>query len=259
MERAETLAYRSVGAGQGPPIVLLHGFGGSSRDFDRIAPVLAPLGRTVAFDLPGHGRSVKVAGSHHPRAAADAVLRALDALEIDKFHLGGFSMGGAVACLIAIRSPGRVRSLTLIAPGGFGPEAAAEVLLDFAKAKSAGEVRRALHRMAGVNASISDQAVDALVKQREDPDLHENVAELATALFGSGGQGVLDRAGLERIDCPVNVIWGAEDPVVPVHQSQGLPKRFGVDRIPGAGHMLLEEAPGEVAAAFRRSIGEAGA
>ncbi|TCD15357.1 alpha/beta fold hydrolase [Oricola cellulosilytica] len=259
MNSGETLAHQSAGTGQGPPIVLLHGFGGSSRDFDRIAPLLTPLGRTIAFDLPGHGKSVHAAGSRHPKAAAEAILRALDGMGVDDFHLGGFSMGGAVACLIASRSPGRVRSLTLLAPGGFGPEAATDVLLDFAAARSAGEVRSALSRMTAQDAAISDQVIGALVKQRADPNLGETLAELAKLLFGGGGQGVLDLAGLEAIDCPVNVVWGADDPILPVRQSQGLPKRFGVRQIVGSGHMLLEEAPGEVVAAFRRSIGEAGA
>src|SRR5690606_18331479 len=98
--------------GAGPrAIVLLHGFGGSNMDWNDIQPDLARDGLALAYDLPGHGRSL-----HHPAAGsaagmAKAILADLEGRGVGKAHVAGFSMGGAVAALMAMRAPDRVASL----------------------------------------------------------------------------------------------------------------------------------------------------
>ena len=250
------LSARQVGIESGETLVLLHGFGGSGHSFD---PVLEDLGRKARLilpDLPGHGGSVEVGGKRHPRAGADAVLSTLDRLGIEHFHLGGFSMGGAVACLIAMKAPGRVKSLTLVAPGGFGPEIAAATLRQFARARSREELRDALSRMVAPGAEVPETDLAALEAERRDEALVGELTAIAEMITRDDRQGELPRESLAAIECPVRVLWGTDDPVLPVTQSRDLPDGFALRRIEGAGHMLLHEAREAVTDAFLAALSD---
>ncbi len=104
------------------PLVLLHGFGGIGAVWAPVLRRLDPDLPLVVYDLPGHGRSLDADGVGHAGVMAKAVLADLDRRGISSFHLCGHSMGGAISCLLALKVPDRVRSLTLLSPGGFGPQ-----------------------------------------------------------------------------------------------------------------------------------------
>nr|WP_312891320.1 hypothetical protein [Mesorhizobium silamurunense] len=66
-------------------------------------------------------------------------------------------------------------------------------------------------------------------------------------------QGVIPSERLETLSMPVMVVWGTDDPVLPVSQAEGLPPHFHLHHVLAAGHMLVEEAPGLVAEAVRHN------
>jgi pimeloyl-ACP methyl ester carboxylesterase/putative sterol carrier protein len=110
----------SFDLGEGPPLVLLHGLGGTKLSW---MPVLAPLAqgyRVVAPDLPGHGESAKPRASYSPRFYAGVVRSLLDEIGVGPAVLVGNSLGGRVALEIAVRAPGRVRGLVLLSPAVAG-------------------------------------------------------------------------------------------------------------------------------------------
>lgn len=242
---AAVLAFREAGRPGGEPLVLLHGFGGSGHTFD---PLLSGLGdrRVILPDLPGQGHSADVAGSRHPKAGAEAVLATLDAMGCPQFHLGGFSMGGAVACLVALKAPERVKSLTLLAPGGFGCEIAAETLRAFGAARGETDIRDALSRMVAPGKAPPDGDVAAVASERENDRLVAELTAIAEMITRDGRQGEIPRAVLAGIACPVHVLWGTADPVLPVSQSRDLPPQFRLRLAEGAGHMLVHEATAAV-------------
>ena len=242
------------GRRDGPAVVLLHGFGGSHEDYEKVAGRLGESCRIIAFDLPAHGASGDYPGAAHPRAASTAVLEALSDQGVGTFHLCGFSMGGAVACLIAIGAPGRVLSLTLAAPGGFGTEIGADILREFGKARSETDVAGALQKMAGPTVELPKRVVADAIAQKLDPIRAEAQRELAERLFGGGVQGSIPRQMLEQITCPVEMVWGTDDAIVPFHQSENRPEAFRLTALPGAGHMLLAELPDAVALAIGRAM-----
>ena len=104
-------------AGQGPPVLAVHGLGGTKGSFLPTLAALAGRYRVIAMDLPGFGDSDKPIGAaYDPRFFARAVVDLLDALELERVDLVGNSLGGRIALELGLRHPERVRRLVLLAP-----------------------------------------------------------------------------------------------------------------------------------------------
>ncbi|MEM7050607.1 MAG: alpha/beta fold hydrolase [Acidobacteriota bacterium] len=114
------LAWRQWGEANAaaPPLVLLHGSPGSHHDFRRLAPALADDRRVIAADLPGFGASDRRIDDYSVRFQGAAVRALLEHLDIDRYHLAGFSMGGGGVLEIYRTTPERVLSITMIAAIG---------------------------------------------------------------------------------------------------------------------------------------------
>lgn len=113
--------------GDGPPLLLLHGFTGSVRAWDEVRPALAASSQVIAIDLIGHGSS---AAPREPRRyrldwSTRDLAALLDALRLDRVHVLGYSMGGRAALHFAVHTPERVRSL-IVESASPGLEEAAE-------------------------------------------------------------------------------------------------------------------------------------
>lgn len=125
--------------GEGEPVVLLHSGGMSSRQWKRLADILATTHRVVAPDFLGSGESPPWhdADPFEPAMDVEAIAEVVGELDAP-FHLVGHSYGGFVALMLARRSPGRIRSLALYDPVAFGVLHGAddaEGLDDLARAK----------------------------------------------------------------------------------------------------------------------------
>lgn len=103
--------YESHGSG-GVPLVLLHGaFSSIHNSFGSILPALSAGRRVIGFDFQAHGRTADIERPLRLDSLADDIVAAMDALEIENFDLLGYSTGAAVALLIAVHHPQRVRKL----------------------------------------------------------------------------------------------------------------------------------------------------
>ena len=104
-------------AGQGSPLLAVHGLGATKGSFLPTLASLADRYRVIAMDLPGFGDSDKPLGaSYDPRFFGRAVVDLMDALGLDSVHLVGNSLGGRVALEVGLREPERVDRLVLLAP-----------------------------------------------------------------------------------------------------------------------------------------------
>ncbi len=113
------LQYVYTDSGDGTPLLLLHGFSANKDNWTRVAKHLTDAFRVIAPDLPGFGESTAdPALDYSVPAQVERVNDFVRALELERFHLGGSSMGGAIAMLYAAEYPDRVASLWLLAPGG---------------------------------------------------------------------------------------------------------------------------------------------
>ena len=235
-----------MGGPEGPPVVLIHGFGGDLNSWMFNQPALAAAHRTVALDLPGHGGSEKRVGAGTVTVLADAVVAALPALGIGRAHLVGHSLGGAVALDIALRYPDLVASLSLIAPAGLGPEIDAGFIDGFIAADRRKAIQPVLARLFVDPGLVSrDMAEDVLRFKRLD-GVGAALAAIAAANFPGGTQATKLRERLGEVGVKTQVIWGEGDTILPSRHAQGLPANVAVHVLPGAAHMPHMEKAGEV-------------
>jgi len=107
--------YESLG--DGPTLLLVHGLGSSTRDWEYQQPVLSDRFRTIAYDVRGHGRTTRAHGPYSLAMFAADALELLDALGVGAVHVVGVSMGGMIGLQLALDAPARVRSLVLCNSG----------------------------------------------------------------------------------------------------------------------------------------------
>jgi pyruvate dehydrogenase E2 component (dihydrolipoamide acetyltransferase) len=231
-----------MGEGSATPAVFLHGFGGAALSWDVIQPTIAADRPTLAFDLPGHGVARDFPGFGPPKLAARAVIAELDRHAMASAHLVGHSMGGAIAALVALFAPERVASLTLLAPGGFGPEIGAEALGRFAAARSDEDLHNGLISL-GRPGWQPDEAVLALHRRIRASQSTEALASIFALLFRGGTQGSLPLEAVAATGVPVRLIWGRADEITPFAQSQSVPASIALVDLADVGHMLMDEAP----------------
>jgi pyruvate dehydrogenase E2 component (dihydrolipoamide acetyltransferase) len=229
------------------PLVLLHGFGGSHAAWDEVAARLEGSRRLLIYDLPGHAGSLAVpAGS--AAVAAKAIISDLARHRVASVHLVGHSMGGAAAALVALREPGRIASLTLLSPGGFGPEVNEKLLRRYAAAVDEAEIAGLLEEFFGPGHALPDGLTASQAGERQVAGATDALLEIVETFFDGKKQKVLPLDDLARLGMPIRVLWGAQDRVLPAVQARRLTERFAVRIFDGVGHMLPYEIPAEVAA-----------
>lgn len=250
-----SLFVREMGAGEGAPVVFLHGFGGSHAVWTPLQEALAAGARTLAYDLPGHGGSLAYPDAGPAKVATTAILADLEARGIGSAHVVGHSMGGAIAALMAIFQPQRVASLTLLSPGGFGPEINQRLLKRYAAATDAVGLEPVLEAMFGWFSPVPEGLAAELIAARGAPGQGVKLREMAEGLARDGRQGLLPRDRLDALRMPVTVVWGGLDNILPARHAEGLPGHYSVRLFPDLGHMLPEEAPGEMVEIIRETAG----
>ena len=254
---------RYAGAGQdGDVVLLIHGYGGDRNSWLFLQEPLAAGRRVYALDLPGHGTSTKDVGDGSVDLLADAVVGVLDAIGASggAVHLVGHSLGGAVAAAVAARDPRRIRSLTLIAPAGFGAEINADYLRGFAEAQTRRELKPVVAELFADESLVTRQLVDDLLAYKRLDGVATALRALLGTLVGADGstQRIDSAAAIAALGdvVPVTVIWGSADRVIPPAQAESVP---GATRrlIDGAGHMPHMERAAQVQAAIEEAIARA--
>ncbi len=208
--------------GDGPPLVLLHGLGGSLMTWQGVADAMSQRNRIILVDLPGHGASSAPDPGdcdYSPTALARAIADAVAAVCDEPAVVAGHSLGGAVAALVATASPQLVARLVLIDPAGAGDDSDPELMrLLEAEATDAGS-REILELFFHDRALVTSTGVAEHSRMLAQPGVHAAVRAVARSTFDGAVQRLDVRDALADIDVPVLVIWGAEDRVFHVSQA----------------------------------------
>ncbi len=244
-----------MGEKAGAPVVFLHGFGGTAASWHPVQTTISEKHTTIAFDLPGHGASLDYPDAVTARHFAQAVIDDIGRRNIQKVHLVGHSMGGATAALIAAFAPEKVSSLTLLAPGGLGPDINGRLLQHYANAREYDDLKMALEGMFGWRHPVPEDMIRRDAELHRKPGQIERLDAILVRMTKDGLQGTIPKVFLEAFTMPVTVAWGRLDNVLPLYQSEGLPSSFAVHRFDGAGHMLIEEIPDEVISLILATVG----
>lgn len=207
--------------------------------------------RSIAYDLPGHGASLGRVPHGGAGRAAKAVAAAIGRGVV---HLVGHSLGGAVASLIALRQPDVVASLTLFAPGGFGPEIDHRLLHRYAEAKTPRQLAPLVEQFFGWNAELPEGVAEGIAEERSRPGARDALLEVFDGMVGDGRQGVVDRQALAGLPMPIKVVWGTQDRILPTRQAHRLPGTIAVHVFEGVGHMVPLEVPGETLRLVRENV-----
>ncbi len=237
--------------GDGDAVVFLHGFGGSHEVWHGVLSHLPGETHTIVYDLPGHAGSSGFPDAGPPKRTAMAILDDLSRSGVERAHVVGHSMGGAVAALCALLAPERVSGLTLLAPGGFGPEINHRLLTRFAAATTPAELEPCMEAMFGYLGPVAGGAIEAVERARAQPGQGAILQRIATGLVRDGRQGTLPLDAIAALGIPVSVAWGELDNVLPFRHARAMPPAFKAHLFPDLGHMLPDEAPEAMAAIVR--------
>ena len=245
--------------GQGEPLVLIHGFGGSKDNFNRVAYYLTNQYTVYSIDVPGFGASTRDMNADYViNTQIDRVHEIIEKLGLQKPHIGGNSMGGWISGAYAAKYPDNVASVWFLAPAGLVESRKSEVIQKF---EQTGEIV-----LTASNREEFEKIVDVVMYERPgfapgfvvdamaaraaaDQPLHKRIykdfktvpSDLATALNASTYKG------------PGLIVWGKEDRVLHVDGAAELKTAmpgFDVILMDKVGHVPMMEQPEQVAADY---------
>lgn len=247
-------------AGDGPPLVLLHGSGPGVSAWANFGDNLAAFAdhfRTLALDIPGFGRSYDP-DTPAPLHGPTAVVAFLDALGIEHAAIVGNSLGGNIAARVAADHPERVTRLVTM--GGVGvplfsplPSEGISRLVDFVEDPTRGRLLEWMRTMVYDPALLTDEFVDARWQTASTPEALEGIRRIySREMLGVLRDLMLDNtdtlALLRRIQAPTLVTWGRDDRVTPLDGFIGpmrLIRHGELHVFPDCGHWAMIERKGD--------------
>lgn len=228
--------------GDGTPVVMLHGFSGDLNTWRGLWAGGRSHWPALGVDLPGHGQSPRDIPADLD-LLAEGVEKTLASLGIGPVVLAGHSLGAVVATRIARRGFVDARGLCLFAPAGLGPEIHAPFVEGILRAQSAESLRPWLELLVHDRSVISDTFVRQVEAQRRDQDLTQAMRRFAECFFPDGTQRFSIVPDLASVGCPVRVVFGRQDRILPFPATQRLPENVGLHACDDCGHMPQIEKP----------------
>ncbi|WP_232661005.1 alpha/beta fold hydrolase [Pseudonocardia sp. TRM90224] len=257
------IAYRELG--EGPAVLLVHGWPTSSLLWRAVMPAIAQRNRVIAIDLPGFGGSGKPTNAKYDFEFFDgAITNLLAELDVAEVAIAGHDIGGPVALHWAMANPARVTGIALLNTLVY-PEFSAAVIkfvltmrvpISRDRATSPEGLADIMRLGVAESFTLPDEVIAAV---QEPFGTKADRLALARAATGLGKRGFAEiAAGLPKLQVPVEVIYGAQDRILPdVAVTMSRVKRdlpsTQITVLPDCGHFLQEQQPeqiGETLAAF---------
>ena len=252
---------RYLAAGEGEPVLLVHGLGGAAANWVALAPLLLPGRRLLVPELPGHGGSSPLPAAPSLNAYADPLASLLDTENASPAVVVGHSLGGAIALRLAIRRPETVRALVLAGAAGISSATrSARYALTITGLLKPGR-KIAPHRARVARSALLRHVVFGRWGAADPPALPPHVVEAFLAgparhtdTVSAAKALVRDdvRYDLDRAVCPALVLWGARDNQLPIGDGFEYARRLRAPlrAIADCGHLLIGERPAACADAI---------
>ena len=214
-----------VVAGEGRPLLLIHGLGASVVTWrDNIGPLSRDF-QVCALDLPGHGDSDKPDFDYDPYNVARLVVQFTRSVDLDKPVVIGNSVGGALGLMLALRYPDLLSGLVLVGSAALGREVSTYVRLvsvpllgEFLESSRVGGSKFMLYNVFHDPRFVTQELLGELYRSRDMPGAKQAVVKVirtTTGLTGVRKEYVLVDE-LKRVKVPLMVVWGAQDQIFPV-------------------------------------------
>jgi len=246
-----------VEAGKGPPLLFLHGLGGSWKDWSANLPAFAATYRVIAVDFPGFGGSDQPEMKYSVEWFTEVVEKFIQEQKLDPVNLVGHSMGGLVALNLAARPDSRVKKLIITDAVGIGEKA------EFISYVMTKKIMGPETRWESFEGFLKDEfrgMVESFIKDQKPKtarDFFESVPKnpftgnrfLPMTPSVQMTASIIDfdiRAKLASIRQPTLILWGAKDPVAPPQDASLLKKEILQSRLvlfPDSGHSPMIEHP----------------
>src|SRR3954468_5259683 len=247
-------------AGQGPPVVLIHGMVNSSRHWEGVARRLADRYTVIAPDLIGHGDSATPRGDYSLGAHAAAIRDLLAVIGIERATIVGHSLGGGVAMQFFYQFPQRTERLGLISSGGLGHQvspmlrgAALPGVQNLIAIGAHPKVLNALWaagermRERGNSKGVYLQAIARALRPLEQPGARTAFVHTLRSVIDIHGQRVSARDRLYLLErFPTLIVWGERDRTIPLkhgRETQHAVPHARFETLPKAAHFPHLEDP----------------
>lgn len=268
LDNGLTVHVRDEGPRDAPAIILLHGSNADLHTWQEWVRLLGQDYRIIRFDQIGHGLTGPAPdGDYSTAAFVETVDQVASSLGLERFILGGNSMGGQIAMAYAITHPDRLDGLILVDAGG-APQSdeggSGNIGFTIARMPVVNQlmtqitprpiIERSLSQSVSNQAVVTPQAVDRYWELLRYPG--NRGATLAR--FGQPAEAFTD-AQVARVTVPTLIIWGEDDALIPFSSAAWFAKNLPESSIvsyPGIGHLPMEEAPARSANSVREWLGE---
>ena len=258
-------------AGEGPPVVLIHGMLNSSSHWRSVALNLAGEYTVIAPDLIGHGDSAAPRGDYSLGAHAASIRDLLAAIGVDRATVVGHSLGGGVAMQFFYQFPQRVERLVLISSGGLGREVS-PMLRTAAMPGVSGLLSLTIHprllaglralghrmRERGMGSGVYIQAIARALSPLENADARGAFLQTLRSVIDIHGQRVSATDRLYLLESmPTMIVWGERDHTIPLEHGRRAHAAIPHSRfrtLPGAAHFPHLEDPDGLSALLREFV-----
>ena len=239
--------------GDGPPLLLIHANFSNLIDWDPVVAELVDSHRVIRFDMPSHGLTgPDPSGDYSLARTVEITERLVDALGLERFSIGGTSLGGTVSLHYASRHPDRIEQLVLLSPGALeGRDRARTGLPDAARILEVILPRALPEFMLRSAWGQTSEVPEAMIDRWHDMWLREGQRAAQLDRLSQYDAGDLEGIAGE-IQAPTLLLWGEANPQAHVEQAYELEEMLsGVASMrmiiyPGVGHMAYQEAGSQI-------------